>query len=70
MKKPVKKQKKRAPLKMEILQPGQSNAFWDVILELRDSGDPRWLGTFSHGFRYSAEMYERNRNAGQQQRAA
>ncbi len=49
----MKQVKKRAP--MEILRPGQRNIFWDAILELRDSGDRRWLGTFSPGFRLTAE---------------
>ncbi len=66
----MKQAKKRKPPEMDILQPGERNEFWETVLSIRDSGDPRWLGTFSHGFRYSAEMYERNRNAGQQQRAA
>jgi hypothetical protein len=54
-----KKTKKRPP--MEIMQPGQVNEFWETILRIRDAGDPRW-NEFSHGFRYSVEMYERNKN--------
>ncbi len=66
----MKQVKRRAPLKMDILQPGERNEFWETVLSIRDSGDPRWLGTFSRGFRYSAEMYERNRKAAGEQRAA
>jgi hypothetical protein len=57
----TKKTKKRA--KSEVLQPGQRNEFWETVLRIRDAGDPRWLGTFSHGLRYSAEQYERNRKS-------
>jgi hypothetical protein len=46
----MKQAKKRAP--MEILRPGQRNEFWEAVLSIRDSGDPRWK-EFSHGFRYS-----------------
>ncbi len=49
----MKQAKKRAP--MEILRPGQRNEFWEAVLSIRDSGDPRWLGTFSPGFRPTAE---------------
>jgi hypothetical protein len=60
--------KKKAPTKkrepMQILQPGQTNDFWDDVLRIRDSGDSRWR-EFSHGFRYSAEQYEINRAKGQ-----
>ncbi len=48
---------------MRILQPGERNEFWEMILRIRDTGDPRWSKTFSPGFRYSAEAYERNRDA-------
>jgi hypothetical protein len=57
----VKQAKKRAP--MEILRPGQRNEFWETVLSIRDNGDPRWLGTFSHGFRLTAEAYEKVRDA-------
>ena len=57
----MKQQKKIKPL--EIQQPGQVNEFWEVVLRIRDAGDPRWLGTFSHGFRYSALQYERVRDS-------
>ena len=57
----MKKEKKRTT-KMDIMPPGTVSEFWETILRLRDAGDPRWLGTFSRGIRYSAEMYERNRN--------
>jgi hypothetical protein len=59
----MKKKTARKPPKMEILQPGQVNEFWEAVLLVRDSNDPRWLGTFSHGFRLTAEQYERNRDA-------
>lgn len=55
-----KKEKQRAPL--EILHPGQRSEFWETILCIRDSGDVRW-NEFSPSFRYSAEMYERNRDS-------
>ena len=54
--------KKKRAARMEILRPGQQNEFWNTILRIRDSGDKRWH-EFSPGFRYSAEMYERNRDA-------
>jgi hypothetical protein len=58
----MKTKEKKHATKMEIMPPGTVSEFWEAILKLRDTGDPRWLGTFSHGFRYSAEMYERNRD--------
>jgi hypothetical protein len=57
----MKSKKPRPP--MRILQPGERNEFWEMILRIRDTGDPRWSKTFSPGFRYSAEAYERNRDA-------
>ncbi len=57
----MKQAKQRAP--MEILRPGQRNEFWETVLRIRDSGDPRWLGTFSPGFRLTAEAYEKVRDA-------
>jgi hypothetical protein len=56
------KQKKK-PAPMRILQPGERNEFWEMILRIRDTGDPRWLGTFSYGFRLTAEAYEKVRDA-------
>ena len=55
---------KKKSVRLEIQQPGERNAFWDEILNIRDAGDPRWLGTFSHGFRLTAEAYERVRDVG------
>jgi hypothetical protein len=63
----MKKEKKRAPMK--VLQPGERNEFWETILRIRDSGDPRWR-EFSHGFKYSAEMYARNRDSVKESHAA
>jgi hypothetical protein len=45
------------------MRPGQRNEFWETVLSIRDSDDPRWLGTFSHGFRLTAEAYEKVRDA-------
>lgn len=52
--------KKQKPL--EILQPGETNDFWESILRQRDAHDSRWLKTYSRGFKFTAEQYERNRD--------
>jgi hypothetical protein len=56
----MERKKKHAP--MRILQPGERNEFWQTILRIRDSGDPRWSKTFSPAFKMAAEAYERNLN--------
>ncbi len=57
----MKPKKQRPP--MQIMQPGQRNEFWEMILSIRDTGDPRWIKTFSPGFRLTAEAYEKVRDA-------
>jgi hypothetical protein len=56
----MKRIKKRAPL--EVLQPGERNDYWEKLLRWRDDRDRRW--EFLPGAtKYSAEMYERNRDS-------
>lgn len=65
--KTMRKEKKRAP--MRILQPGEVNEFWETVLRMRDTGDPRWTKTFSASFKMTAEAYERNRDKERKQAA-
>ncbi len=58
----MKKKRKAQRAPNEVLRPGERSQFWEGILRIRNSGDPRWK-EFSHTLRYSAEMYERNRDS-------
>ncbi|MBA3765725.1 MAG: hypothetical protein H0W99_01805 [Acidobacteria bacterium] len=51
--------KKKRNTETHILNPNEHSEYWDVILEMRDTGDPRWK-ELSPGLRYTAEMYEKN----------
>lgn len=62
----MKEKKKPAPL--EVMKPGQVNEYWEARLSWRDAGDPRWQ-QLPYATKYSAEMYEKNRNLPKQQAA-
>ena len=46
-----------------VLKPGELNAYWEMILKMRDTNDPRWEKSLSSALRASALAYERNKLA-------